>query len=182
MAVTGLTIETEERHIQARIQKKEEAKQKYDDAIAGGDTAYLLEYDKDLQDLLTMNIGSLKPGKSVTVKLSIVFSLEVIDKSWALTLSPTFTPLFHNKSEGAAVARVAVPAIQEVPYTWEVEVDIKANGPIERLVCESDEIELKYGDTDKRTASLSMKSPSPPDHDFVLLYRSADINRAKLYI
>ena len=75
---------------------KEKSQQKYDDAIAGGKAVYKVEYDKDAQDLLTMNIGNLLPQKWVTVKLTLLQSLEVFDKSWTLSLSPTLTPTFSN--------------------------------------------------------------------------------------
>ena len=55
-----------------------------------------MEYDKDAQDLLTMNIGNLLSQKWVTVKLTLLQSLEVFDKSWTLSLSPTLTPTFSN--------------------------------------------------------------------------------------
>lgn len=45
-----------------------------------------------------MNIGNLMPDKSLTVKLSLVQKLEVFDKSWLLSLSPTFTPRYYNKA------------------------------------------------------------------------------------
>ena len=102
MAVCSLTIVTDGREMEAKIVPKEKAREKYEDALGSGDSAYLLHYDSDQQDLLTMNIGNLKSGTSVTVKLGILMKLEVVDKSWTLILSPTFTPRFANKSDGRA--------------------------------------------------------------------------------
>ena len=111
MAVAGLTVVTEEKELRAKIMTKEKGKEKYEDAISLGDAAYLVTYDKDQQDLLTMNIGNLQPDKSLTVQLDIVTKLEVVDKSWGLLLSPTFTPLFVNKVQGDDDAEV----IKELP-------------------------------------------------------------------
>ena len=77
--------------------KKEKAAEKYDDSIASGNAAYKLQYDKDQQDLLTMKIGNLMPEKKLTVNLVLIQKLQVFDKSWLLSLSPTFTPRYFNK-------------------------------------------------------------------------------------
>lgn len=136
MAVCSLTIVTEEKELQAKIMKKEKAEEKYDDAISSGDAAYMLQYDKDTQDLLTMKIGALLPEKSVTVKLGVVIKLEVVDKSYALLLSPTFTPRYVNRAlmnedeEVPAGASTTAVKSEKLPYKWEVEVDIAATGPI----------------------------------------------------
>ena len=170
MAVAGLRVVTEERELNAKILPKEKGHEKYEDAISSGDAAYLLQYDKDHQDLLTMNIGNLQPDRSLTLHLDIVAKLEVVDKSWALLLSPTFTPLFLNprltdQSGGVAPAPVppsgaTTPALpsSKLPYSWEVEVDIVANGPIHRLVCFSHKVDIQYGEG-RRSARLAMKLP-----------------------
>ena len=190
MAVAGLTVITEERELKAKILPKEKGQEKYDDAVSSGDAAYLLQYDKDQQDLLTMNIGNLQPGRSLTVQLDIVAKLEVVDKSWGLLLSPTFTPLFVNRVQGdddeekkELPSGATTPAVltSKLPYTWEVEVDIVANGPIQRLVCFSHKVDIEYGEG-RRSARLAMKLPEAPDSDFNLVYRSQDISEPKLYL
>ena len=137
-----------------------------------------------------MNIGNLQPDRSLTVQLDIVTKLEVVDKSWGLLLSPTFTPLFVNKVQGddeeekkELPAGATTPAVStsKLPYTWEVEVDIVANGPIQRLVCFSHKVDIEYGEG-RRSARLAMKLPEAPDTDFNLVYRSQDISEPKLYL
>ncbi len=102
MAVTGLRVETEGRELKGIIMAKEKAQEKYDDALAGGHAAYKVEYDEDAQDLLTMQIGNLLPGKEVSLRLDLLQTLEVFDKSWMLALSPTLTPCFLNKARAEA--------------------------------------------------------------------------------
>ena len=114
-----------------------------------------------------MNIGNLQPDRSLTIKFDIVAKLEVVDKSWGLVLSPTFTPLFVNRVKGddeeeekELPAGATTPAVSssKLPYTWEVEVNIVANGPIQRLVCFSHKVDIKYG-KGRRSARLAMKLP-----------------------
>ena len=61
MAVCSLTVITDDKEIEAKIMPTEKAKEKYDDALASGNAAYNLNYDKKSQDLLTMQLGNLPP-------------------------------------------------------------------------------------------------------------------------
>ena len=141
MALTRLVVETEDRELEARIMPKEKAQEKYDDAIAGGKAAYKVEYDKDAQDLVTMDIGNLLPQKKITVRLTLLQSLEVFDKSWVLSLSPTLTPTFTNSAKAAAVKDQAqVLAGNETPFKWEVSVEITGHSPLTRLISLNHEI------------------------------------------
>ena len=79
--------------MEAKITQKEKGEEKYGDALSSRDAAYLVTYDQEQQDLLSMSIGNLPPGKSLTLQLDVVTKLAVVDKSWGLLLSPTFTPL-----------------------------------------------------------------------------------------
>ena len=83
--------------MEAKITQKEKGEEKYGDALSSRDAAYLVTYDQEQQDLLSMSIGNLPPGKSLTLQLDVVTKLAVVDKSWGLLLSPTFTPLFVSK-------------------------------------------------------------------------------------
>ena len=47
-----------------------------------------------------LNLGAVKPGKEVLLEMCITATLEVIDKSWGLVLSPSLTPLFRNAVQG----------------------------------------------------------------------------------
>jgi hypothetical protein len=58
--------------------KKEEAKEKYDDAVAAGHTAVKLNYDEKLPDIIEMNIGQLKGKQKAEITVEMVCELEVI--------------------------------------------------------------------------------------------------------
>jgi len=42
--------------------KKEEAKEKYDVAVASGNTAVHVEYDEDVADIIKLSLGSIQPS------------------------------------------------------------------------------------------------------------------------
>jgi len=56
--------------------RKEKAKRVYDDAIASGGGAYLLETTKERPDLFSTSIGNLPPKKSVEIEITYVSELE----------------------------------------------------------------------------------------------------------
>ena len=61
--VTSLTAMIGDKVIEAKIQDKEEAKEKYDDAIAGGHAAVLGEKSEKKKNAMTLKLGNLLPGQ-----------------------------------------------------------------------------------------------------------------------
>ena len=51
-AVSDVTIEIDDKVIQTKIMEKEEAKQKYQDQTAAGNTAAMVTYDEEVSDIL----------------------------------------------------------------------------------------------------------------------------------
>ena len=49
------------RIIDAKVRSKEEAKEKYDDAVAAGNAAVMAERDSDQKESMTIKLGNLKP-------------------------------------------------------------------------------------------------------------------------
>ena len=56
-AVARVRVTIDEKEIVTEIHEKEEAKQKYDDAIASGNTAVKVSYNEEVPDVLNLNIG-----------------------------------------------------------------------------------------------------------------------------
>jgi hypothetical protein len=60
--VSKLVATIDDRHVTAKIKDKEEAKEKYDEAIASGKAAVYAERDSKKNESLTLNLGNLLPG------------------------------------------------------------------------------------------------------------------------
>jgi len=54
-----VSIQIGDNLIKTKIMEKEEAKQKYDDAVASGHTGAFVKYDEEVADILTVNLGSI---------------------------------------------------------------------------------------------------------------------------
>lgn len=57
--IASMTIQIEDKTIESIIMKKEDAKEKYDDAIAGGKFASMMSYAQG--DVIRINVGNLLP-------------------------------------------------------------------------------------------------------------------------
>jgi len=60
--LSNLTIQIGENIIEGKILKKEKAKEKYEDAIAGGNTAVMAEEKEDEKDVVILKVGNLLAG------------------------------------------------------------------------------------------------------------------------
>ena len=53
--------------IEAKVLEQKEAKEKYDDAISGGNAAVMLR--EESEEVLQLDIGNIMPGQKVEVKI-----------------------------------------------------------------------------------------------------------------
>ena len=79
--------------IRGIIKEKAEAKTEYEDAIASGSTAVLVE--EDSQDILGIHLGNLAPGKSCSITLQLLQQLDVETEGIHLLLPTTLKPRYE---------------------------------------------------------------------------------------
>ncbi len=91
-AVCGFEIICGDRVLTGVVEEKEKAIEKYEDAIADGDAAYMVEQHRP--DMFSVRVGNLKPKQAVTVKLSYVFDLEAVDGAIRLAFPTTLAPRY----------------------------------------------------------------------------------------
>lgn len=94
--------------IEASIREKEEAKEKYDDAIAGGHTAFIAEKSEKKQDSMTLKLGNLLPGQEAILNLTIVEEAEIVGGAYCYSLPAALFPDYkkhdvRNKESVAAL-------------------------------------------------------------------------------
>ena len=73
--------------ISTKIKEKEEAKQKYEDAVARGKKATLLEEDGD--SAVTLALGNVDAGETVEVVMNLSQCLKVVNGSYWFNLPET---------------------------------------------------------------------------------------------
>ena len=94
-AVVGLTALLDGKKITAQLQDKQEARDKYEDAIATGKTAALGE--EKTGDIFSISLGNLRGGGEAEIQLKMVGELPIdaeggVRFSLPTTLKPRYTP------------------------------------------------------------------------------------------
>jgi uncharacterized protein YegL len=116
--IYGLEAEIDTKKVVGICKTKEDAFTDYDDSIASGHGAYLLEKD-ETKDQFKLSIGNLPPGKECLLTVRYVTELEQDDSDLKFTLPVTRTPLLpassstsqEGKLEGLQVnIEVAMPS------------------------------------------------------------------------
>ena len=97
--VTGMHITLDDKEIDAVIMEKEEAKEKYDDAVAAGNTAAKINYDENIPDVIELSIGAIQPNKKVKIEVSMVAKCDVIKHGYYSFIFPiNFIPKYNPHS------------------------------------------------------------------------------------
>lgn len=104
-SVTGMRITLDDKEIEAVILAKEEAQEKYDDAVAAGHTAAKINYDENVPEVIELAIGALQPDKAVTIAVHMVAKCDVIQHGFFSFIFPVnFIPQYDaDKSQNAYV-------------------------------------------------------------------------------
>ncbi|MBN2536430.1 MAG: VWA domain-containing protein [Spirochaetales bacterium] len=122
-AVCGFEIETNGKIITGKAEEREKAFELYDKAIQAGDGSFLL--DQELQDILVISAGNIKPGQEVKVTITSVSRLPVVDGTIRLQIPATVSPRYAPPDDDPVKAdRITPPYVQQVPYTLELFIKV----------------------------------------------------------
>src|SRR6476660_7079002 len=127
-AVCGFEVVFFDRVFTGVVDESDRAIERYDDAIAEGHGAYLLEQHRP--DVFTVRVGNLKPRQAVTIRLTYVTDLEIVDRQLRLSFPTTIAPRYPTTSgtdpSDAAIDGDALnpPHVLSVPYGLSMDVEI----------------------------------------------------------
>jgi Ca-activated chloride channel homolog len=114
-AVTGLTMTAGGRTVTARLREREQARAEYDAAVASGRRAAIAEEERP--DVFTLRVGNVLPGEEVSVELTVVGLLPVVDGEaefrFPLVVAPRYVP--GTALPGDAVGEGHLPDTDAVP-------------------------------------------------------------------
>lgn len=86
-----MVIEIGDKVIEGKIMEKQKAQEKYDDAIASGNTATLLNESEE-KESLTLSMGNILPGQIITVHVCLLFVLKIEAGAYCLKVPAMFFP------------------------------------------------------------------------------------------
>ena len=171
-AVCGFEIVFFDKVFTGVVEETDRAIRKYDDAITDGDGAYLLEQHRP--DVFCVRVGNLKPRQAVTVRLSYVNDVQIVDRSIRLSFPTTVAPRYATSSGvdpiDAAIDADALnpPHVLDVPYGLSMEVEIDLDKVVTGVSSPSHAIEARRGPKQAWMVNFAGGGAAEMDRDVVL--------------
>src|SRR5262245_14676724 len=174
-AVCGFEALVDGTRIGGTVKEREEAVEEYDDGIAAGHGAYLLDQEKP--DVFTASLGNIPPGKEVAVRITTVaeLPLEGDDVRFVVptTVSPRYAPAKDRVGVGRPPAETLNPPLAwSVPYGLPLTVDVQMTSPVKAVESPSHPVSVEMDG--KRVRVQLAERDAALDADFVLKVRLAD--------
>jgi hypothetical protein len=151
-----------------KVTEKEIAQERYDDAIASGNTAVMAERSKKQEETMTVKLGNLLPGKTATLKAIIVSQLEVVGGHFGFILPVAFYPDYRKHG---------ISEVSNFVYEFNYEVKIVAGGRISNL---SLPINATVSETDETRTRITITSKKP-SRAIDLYYKTRDMFVPQLF-
>jgi len=182
-AVCGFEALVGEQRIVGEVMEKDKAFDEYDEALADGNGAYLL--DQDRPNVFTASIGNLLPGQQAVVTVKYVARLERLGDQVRLkiptTVAPRYIPeeqLRHmDPSEFDHLNPSTVPG--GVPYGLALSVSFTGASVVTAVECPSHPVRVS---TSGESAKVELSGPDVQlDQDVVLTFTMEDAGATALY-
>ena len=171
-AVYGMTMTIGERHISAKVQERQKARQHYEQAVEEGKTASLLEQQRP--NVFQMNVANILPGDHIKVELRYTELLVPSDGVYEFVYPTVVGPRYSHQSSSATgdnwVSNPYYRHEEEPPYLFNIMTKLSTGMPIQDIACPSHEINIEY--TGPGNASITLDDTSvfeqirmlKPDH------------------
>jgi Ca-activated chloride channel family protein len=168
-AVCGFEAIVDNTLVVGEVKERETAFEMYDDAMADGHGAFLL--DEERPDVFQASVGNLPPGKEVLLRVTYVTELTADANGLRFAIPTTVAPRYAPAEDRAAVGRSDADALNpplqwEVPYGLDISVKLTMPEAITRIESASHPISVE---TEGRTATITLSQRDAAlDRDFVL--------------
>ncbi len=174
-AVHGMKMTIGERVVEAKIRKREEARQEYEAARDAGKNASLLEQQRP--NVFQMNVANIMPGDEVKVELRYTELVVPTDQVYEFMYPTVVGPRYVNKTEADVPASehwTKNPYLRqgEPPtYAFDMKVLLAAGMPISEVTCPSHKVDTVFSGTSTAGITLDASEKHGGNRDFVLRYR-----------
>lgn len=171
-SVCGFKAVIGERVWEGEIEDRDEAFKIYDEALAKGHGAYLL--DEERPNIFTLSLGNLNPHNSAIIEIDYVMLLDTNGSEVRFllptTISPRYIPQNMKDEEGIPIQDIIHPVYADkVPYGLSICLDIHGRGEIAAIDSPSHSITTRFNE-DPIKVELSVQTVAM-DRDFILTIR-----------
>ena len=163
-AVCGFEVKIGDRLIQGRVEEREKAFEKYDEAMAGGHGAFLLDQEKP--NIFIASVGNLMPAQEALVSITYVAELPIHDDQIRLMIPTTLSPRYAPAdADPVKVDLISPPVTLDAPYRLSLEVSLKGASQIDKAFSPSHQITIQQGED---VWNVSLAAAEKLDRDFIL--------------
>jgi Ca-activated chloride channel family protein len=170
-AVFGMQMKIGARTIDAKIEKREAARQMYERAVNEGKSASLLEQHRP--NVFSMRVGNIMPGDRIEVSLDYTELLRPVDGVYELVYPTVVGPRYTGSGKEAEswTENPHLGPSLKPTYKWSASVRLAAGLPIAALDSPTHTISPRFDG--KNTAVIETDEEHGGNRDFVLRYRLA---------
>ena len=171
-AVHGMRLRIGERTVEARIERRAEARAQYDAARASGVRAALLEEERP--NVFTMRVASVMPGDRIAAELDyselLVPEEGVYELVYPTVVGPRYAPRqARGERSGGSDGWIANPTLRQgeaAPYRFAFRAHLESAVPIRDLASPSHPVDVAFGSP--RAADVVVRGDGGGDRDVVL--------------
>jgi Ca-activated chloride channel family protein len=169
-AVHAMRMRIGERTVEAQIEQKDKARQKYEKAKANGQAASLLEEQR--RNVFTMSVANILPGAEIEVELEYSELLVPEDGEYELVFPTVVGPRYTGADEAEWAANPTLGEGEKEPYRFDITVEVESPIPIQSISSPSHVVKVKH--IGKSRAKVGLVGTGGGTRDFVLRYSLAD--------
>ena len=182
-AVCGFEAVVDGTLVVGAVRERDQAFEMYDDAMARGDGAMLL--DEERPDVFVASVGNLPPGKEVLLRVVYVTELQADDAGLRFTVPTTVSPRYAPPTDRVGLGRpdadtLNPPVAWEVPYGLNLVVEVAMPEPLSSVESPSHPIRVSLNGP-RATITLS-QADAALDRDFVLELGVANLDVPRAWI
>ena len=173
-AVHGMRMKIGERTIEARIDRRAQARADYEAARQAGQRASLLEQERP--NVFTMNVANVVPGDKIAVELEYSELLVPEDGVYEFVYPTVVGPRYGGGADRARDGWIANPYVkpgQPAPYRFDIQAHVETGIALKELSSPSHPVNVAYQGPARADVRLDRASGGG-NRDFVLRYRLAD--------
>jgi len=182
-AVCGFSVKIGDRRIVGKVLPRDEAFDRYDEGMAEGHGAFLL--DQERPNIFTASVGNILPKQKVDVEISYVAELareqDAIRLMIPTTVSPRYVPESRRDFQGTTDGERVNPPVSlgGTPYALDLKVEADLLSPIRTIESPSHKIRTEI---DGARAVITLAGDEGAlDRDLVLLLRAREPQKPTLY-
>jgi len=171
-AVHGMRMRIGGRTVEAKIERRAAARERYAEARKAGQRASLLEQERP--NVFTMSVANVMPGERIEVELDYSELLLPEDAVYEFVYPTVVGPRYGAGADPEKDRWIANPYLragEPAPYRFDVKAHVETGIALKDLVSPSHTIDVKYQSAS--SADVRLAQAGGGNKDFVLRYRLA---------